>query len=131
MDRVQTAYRSFDRRIVAEIERDVIKLGKRNAISRLFHPKDDKERIAAWRSDLNRVLHVFNVRSTTSSSAPLTMCFQTELAINSHIAVVDTQKIVFDIHRTIMELQEETESGNVSVSDRCALSITEQILTVT
>jgi hypothetical protein len=51
---------------VAEIERDIAKLGKRNAVSRLFHSKNDKEKIAAWRLDLNRILHVFNVRSISS-----------------------------------------------------------------
>ena len=36
----------------------------RNAASRIFHAKSDKGTIAAWRSDLDRILHVFNVRST-------------------------------------------------------------------
>lgn len=49
-------------RTVAEIQRKIIKKGKRNAISQLFHAKDDQGAIAAWRSELNRTLHVFNVR---------------------------------------------------------------------
>jgi len=40
----------------------VIKRGRRNPISRLFHAKNDKETIAVWKSDLNRILLVFNVR---------------------------------------------------------------------
>jgi len=48
---------------VAEIERKVIKQSKRSAISQYFHAQNDKEQIAAWRSDLNRILQVFNVRS--------------------------------------------------------------------
>ena len=48
-------------RAVAEIRRKVIKQSKRNAVSRLIHAKNDKEKIAGWKLDLNRFLHVFNV----------------------------------------------------------------------
>ena len=48
---------------MAEIQGNVSKQDKRNVISRHFHAKNDKERIAAWKLDLNRILHVFNVRS--------------------------------------------------------------------
>jgi hypothetical protein len=55
------------RRTVAEIQRNVMKQSNRNPVSRLFHAKNDKDTIAAWRLDLNRILHVFNVRSVTLS----------------------------------------------------------------
>ncbi|KAF9643251.1 hypothetical protein BDM02DRAFT_3132560 [Thelephora ganbajun] len=58
---------------VAEIERNVDELGRRNRISRLFHAKNDKDAIAAWRLDLNRILHVFNVRIITSALTSLTV----------------------------------------------------------
>ena len=48
---------------MAEIQRKVIKQSERNAVSRIFHAKNDKEVIAAWKVDLNRILHVFNVCS--------------------------------------------------------------------
>ena len=35
-------------------------------ILRLFNAKYDKERIAGWKSDLNKILHIFNVRSIVS-----------------------------------------------------------------
>jgi hypothetical protein len=47
---------------VADIQEKVIKRGKRHAVSRLFHAKSEKDSIAAWRQDLNRVIHIFNVR---------------------------------------------------------------------
>jgi predicted YcjX-like family ATPase len=53
----------LNRSTLAEIQRKIIKRGKRNALSRLFHAKIDKETIAAWKSDLNKILLVFNVRS--------------------------------------------------------------------
>ncbi|KAF9646922.1 hypothetical protein BDM02DRAFT_3262004, partial [Thelephora ganbajun] len=62
---------------VVEIRRNVDGLGKRNRISRFFHA-NDKDTIAAWRMDLNRILHVFN----------------TELAI-------DTRVIVSDVHQGV------------------------------
>ena len=52
-----------DGRTVAEIQKNVIKQGKRNPVSRLFHAKEDKDAIAAWGKDLDRMLHIFNVRS--------------------------------------------------------------------
>ena len=54
-------------RTVAEIQRHIIKRGKRNAISRHYHAKDDRDAIVAWRLDLNGILHVFDVRSVTSA----------------------------------------------------------------
>ena len=39
----------------------VTKQNRRSAVSRLFHAKSDKETITTWKSDLSRILHVFNV----------------------------------------------------------------------
>jgi hypothetical protein len=58
--------RCLNRRTLAEIQGKVVKRGKRNHVSRLFHAKNDKEAIAAWRQDLNKILHIFNVRSVGS-----------------------------------------------------------------
>ena len=60
----------FNRRTVAGIQRKVVKQGKRNVAIRFFLAKGDKDKIAAWRQDLVRVLHVFNVRSIDSISEP-------------------------------------------------------------
>jgi len=59
-------YRGLNRRAVAEIQRRIIEQGKRNVVSRHFHAKNDKEAIATWKWDLNKILHLFNVRSATS-----------------------------------------------------------------
>jgi hypothetical protein len=50
---------------VAEIQRKIIKQGKRNPVSQAFHASDDKDAIASWGRDLDRILHIFNVRSTS------------------------------------------------------------------
>ena len=54
------------RSTLAEIQREIIKKGKRNVVSRLVHAKNDKEAIATWKSDLCRILHIFNVRVVVS-----------------------------------------------------------------
>jgi hypothetical protein len=41
----------------------IVKLGKRSTLSRLLRASDDKDVIAAWKQDLNRILHTFTVRS--------------------------------------------------------------------
>jgi len=73
---------------VAEIQGEIIKRGKQNVVSRLFHANDE-EAIATWRLGLNRILHVFNVRPTTSVWPSLTFRSQTELGTNAHITVSD------------------------------------------
>ena len=54
---------AFGRSTLAEIQRKIIKKGKRNAVFRLLHAKNDKETIATWKSDLSKVLLIFNVSS--------------------------------------------------------------------
>jgi hypothetical protein len=58
----RSAHQYLNRRTLTGIQRKVIKQGKRNAVSRFILTKNDKEKIAAWKQDLLRVLHVFNVR---------------------------------------------------------------------
>ena len=52
-----------DRRTVAEIQKKVIKQSGRHGFSRFLHAGSDKDTIAGWKADLNRILVVFNVRS--------------------------------------------------------------------
>ena len=59
--------------------------------------------IAAWRLDLNRTLHVFNVRSADSVWQSLTPPTQTELAINTHVVVSDTHTMVSDTHAMVSD----------------------------
>jgi len=48
---------------VGEIERNIIKEGKRNVISQRLHAKSNKENMAAWKLDLDKIIQVFNVHS--------------------------------------------------------------------
>ena len=87
---------------MAEIQRNIVKRGKRNAISQRFHEKDDNKAITTWRSDLNGILHVLNVRSVTSGWQSLTSRSQTELERNTHVDIrhdlANTHAMVSDVH---------------------------------
>ena len=115
---------------MGEIQRNVIKQGKRNVISRHLNARNDKDKIAGWKLDLNRILHVFNVRSVISVWLLLTVDHQVELVINIHVDVSNTRTMVSDIHRTVVKGQEGSGGKNVLVSDIRTLAITEWPLTV-
>jgi hypothetical protein len=103
---------ALGRSTLAEIQRKIIKKGKRNMVSRLLHAKKDREMITAWKSDLTKILLVFNVRSVAVVRLLLTIHFQTEFALN-------TQTI----------FREGVNGTNTSVSIICILSITGRTLT--
>ena len=105
-------------RAVAEIQRHIIERGKRNVISRRYHAKDDKEAIATWRLDLNRILHDFHVCSVTSVWRLLTSRFQTELWINTYPAVSGThQDAAANKHTIVSDVHHDISNTEVIVSD--------------
>ena len=106
---VPSAHRVLNCSTVAEIQEKVIEKGERSLLSRLAHARNDKEVMATWRSDLNRVLHVFNVRSAPYVRQPLTAPLQTQLAVNTHMAVLD-------IHRSVVTGQGATDGQRHSAS---------------
>ena len=111
---------------MGEIQRNVIKQGKRNVISQHLHARNDKDKIGGWKLDLNRILHVFNVRSVASVRLLLTVDYQVELVINIHVDVSNTRIMVSEIHRTIVKGQEGSGGTNLLVSDTWTVSATEQ-----
>ena len=116
--------------MVADIQRRVTNQSQRGWASRFLHVKNDKERIASWKTELNKILHVFQVRPVASSPTLLIASFQTELAINTHVVLSDTQNtvvdtrntvnkthhIVSDIHRAVMKNQEGSDARSRPVS---------------
>ena len=106
-----STYHAFDCRTVAEIRNKVAKHSGRKTVSRLLHARNDKEAIAAWKSELNRVLVVFNVRSVCSclvvaNRPPL----QTELIMNTHT-------IVADMHQNMQKTRGDADYPDQLVSD--------------
>ena len=86
---------------MAEIERKAIKQSRRNAASRLVHARNDKDTIAGWKLDLGRILQIFNVRPVVFTRSSLTVTFQTELAMNTHVAVSDIRHDLSKIREEI------------------------------
>ena len=62
-------HRALDRRTVAGIQEKIIEKYGRNLLSRLASAKNDKETITTWKLDLNKILHVFNVCSSSAIAA--------------------------------------------------------------
>ena len=110
---------------MAEIQRKVIEHSKRNVISRHFRAKNDKEKITAWRADLEKILRNFNVRPIVTARRFLTLDPQTALAINTNVIVAETNAIVSNINRMIVEGQGGNDSRNLLVSDARSLSTAE------
>ena len=96
-------------RTVDGIQAKITEKGARNILSRIVQAKNDKETIATWKSDLNGILHTFNVRSAGSLWLSLTPTFQTELAVN-------TNAMVLEIHRNVVTDQAGTSGQHRSVS---------------
>ena len=93
---------------MAQIQRSAVEPDKRNFISRIFNAKKDKDTIAAWRSELDRIVHVFEVRSALHSLHALLMVhLQTELAIHTHSAVSDVREDVGDIRVDVGDIRED------------------------
>ena len=54
----------FDHRTANIIQKKVVERGKRNAFTRVLYARNDKDAIVTWGLKLDRILNVFNVRST-------------------------------------------------------------------
>ena len=146
-------------RTLADIRGKIAKQSKRNPISRAFHAKNDSKTIASWRADLDRILLVFNVRSGIPAWPALTVYSQTELGLNTYVAVsdvrdgvakthtvvadthivvadthtvvADTHTMVSDIRREVLGSREGAEGQRRSVSDTRTTLTTERMLTIT
>jgi len=97
----------LDHRTVAEIQGRIIEKRERGLLSRLAHARGDKEIIAAWRSDLMRILQVFNVRSAGSVRLSLIASFQTELSAHA---------VVSGVHQGMLKGSEDTGDKDQAVS---------------
>ena len=122
----QFIHESVNRRTVAGIQYRVIEKGKRNVVSRVFrsvfHSKSvDNDAIASWGQDLNRIRQIFTVRSISHIWQSLIHHFQTELLINTHLAVADTHVTVGGTHQAVLSSQGRTakhQSIRVLASDQ-------------
>ena len=75
--------------------------------------------IATWKSDLKRILQIFNVRSVTSQLAPLKICSQTELAVDTNVAVSGVRHDVSNTHNILSETRNIVSDIHNIVSEIC------------
>ena len=144
------AYNAFNCRTVAQIQRSAVEPDNRNLLSRMHNPKKDKDAIAAWRSDLDRTVRVFEVCSTVRFlPAQLTVHLQIELALHTHVAVsnihedighirggvvvirediANTHQLVSDMHRTLLKDQEGVDGMNQMVGKHGVVFVIEIFL---
>ena len=59
--------------IVDEIQRLIVKRGRRNVISQRHHAKDDEEAIVTWRLDLDRIRHQQTVENQGTDYNPMVL----------------------------------------------------------
>ena len=120
-----------------KIQEKITEKKERNRLSRVVHAKSDKDAVGAWKLDLNRTLHFFNVRSITSVWSSLTDRFQTELAVNTNVVVSDvrrdvvtTRTIVSEIHQAVVKGRGEADNKSLLVSVTRTMFITRSTLTI-
>lgn len=109
-----------------EIQTRTIEREKRNAISRRYYAKDNKEAIAAWKLDLDGILRVFNVCYITPVRRLLTFRFQTEFGIHARATVPDIRHDVANTStRNKPKGRKGTDGQNQAVSTIRTLPVTE------
>ena len=103
---------------MGQIQKSAVEPDKRSFLSRIFNVKSDDDRIAAWRSDLDRILRVFEVRSTVSFlPTRLTVRLQTELALHTNVAVSGIHEDVADIRGDVVDIREDVANARELISD--------------
>ena len=76
--------------------------------------------LAGWKLDLNRILHIFNVRSVVSTWTLLIIPFQTELVMNVHVAVSGIRQ---DVSKMLMVAQAQTRSAASTIKGSSTLHL--------
>jgi hypothetical protein len=79
----------------------VTKKSERNALFRFVHASNDKEKIAAWKWKLRDFLQLFTVCSVVFTWLPLTVLFQAEVVVNTHVNISDMRDDVSKIQEGI------------------------------
>ena len=102
---------------MAEIQEKIAKKGRRNLVSRLVHAENDKGTIAGWKLDLNGFLHVFNVRSIVFNRLSLTVPFQTELAVGTHVTVSEVRYDVSGIRDDVSGIRNDVSKIREDIGD--------------
>ena len=107
---------------MADIQGKIIKKNERNVVARAFYARSDKDAIAAWEQEFDKILQIFQVRPLCFVWHSLKGSFQAELAVNTHVAVTGGRREVASInqkftnmHRDILAIKEGVSNNQRSV----------------
>ena len=106
---------------MVEIQKHIVRKGKRSVFSRPFHTKDDSETIAAWRSDLDRIRSAVEVRSFISAfclKIVNSFYLQTELATGPGANDPTVLQGTSDTHVTVSDPQDDVPNPGVPENRR-------------
>ena len=111
-----------DYRTVTDIKNEIAERSKQNAFLRTVHAKNNSQTIADWKSDLDRVLLIFNVRTVVSLwlacvDALVVYSSQTELGLNTYAIASDVRDGVTETHTVVSEVQRGVADTHAMVSD--------------
>ena len=108
---------------MADIQERVSEKNERNTLTRAFYAGSDKDAIVAWKQEFSKILQIFHVCSVDSVWSLLTVSFQTELAINTHVAITSGRREVTDIvtnmHQDVLVIKESVSGKRRMVSRAC------------
>ena len=77
---------------MTEIQEIVTKKSERNALFRFVNANSDKEKIAGWKWKLRDLLQLFTVCPVVFNWSSLTVLFQAEVVVNTHVNVSKIQE---------------------------------------
>ena len=103
-----------------EIREKVTKRSKRNVVSQLIHATNDKGMIAGWKSDLGRILQIFNVRPVIFHSVIVNRFLQIELTMNIQVTISDVNHRVLEIQKEVRGQARSVSTNRIrSAGNRC------------
>ena len=88
------------------IQGDIVKQGKRNVISRFFRAKKDKGRIAAWRLDVDEILHALSVRPLSHTNMLLIIFLQNIPVIDASVVVSDARDDIVNTSTVLSDIRQ-------------------------
>jgi hypothetical protein len=102
---------------MGEIERNIIKQGKRNAICRLVRAKSDKRRVTDWNVNLDGILQALNVRSVTPVLPSLNSRTQTELTTRTPVVTSNTRREAVNTLTIVSDVHNDVSNTHLTVSE--------------
>jgi hypothetical protein len=83
-------------------------------VVKMVFSRMDKDKIAGWRSSLDRTLQVFNVSIVLASASILTPSSQTELALSTNVIVDQTHDQVAEVNSRVQDIQRGIEEVGIN-----------------